>query len=298
MVGIARMIYRYTLSEGMLMQPSLIRSYSTNSGGIRRGNRRALETLHRAGGPLTVAEAAELLGVDAVRARRLLGYLARRGWLTRVRRGLYTPVPLEAQVSGEWSEDAWVAAAAVFSPCYIGGWSAAEHWDLTEQLFRTLLVFTARRVRNRDDEIQGTPVRLKVIPEAKLFGARPVWRHRARVSVSDPSRTVVDMLNDPSVGGGMHHIAAVVTEYFSTEHRNDDLLIEYGDRLRNRSIFKRLGYVLEAEHIPAPKLAAACLSRRSTGISALDPTVDAKGRILRRWGLRINVDLSAGEGET
>jgi hypothetical protein len=48
------------------------------------------------------------------------------------------------------------------SPCYIGGWSACAHWGLTEQVFRTLLVVTARRVRHRDVEIQGLPLHLTV----------------------------------------------------------------------------------------------------------------------------------------
>jgi len=64
--------------------------------------------------------------------------------LSRIRRGLYVAVPLDARRSGEWVEDAWVVADRVFSPCYIGGWSACEYWDLTDQVFRTILVVAHR----------------------------------------------------------------------------------------------------------------------------------------------------------
>jgi predicted transcriptional regulator of viral defense system len=264
------------------------------SGGIQRDTRELLEQLHRLGGPFTVAEAEVALGVDRAKVRRLLPRLAEGGWLKRVRRGLYTPVPLEARVSGEWTEDLWVAASRIFAPCYIGGWSACEHWGLTEQLFRTLLVFTTRRVRHREEDIQGMPVRLRVVREDQLFGTASVWRGHSRVPVSDPSRTVVDLLDDPSVGGGISHVALVISEYLQSEHRADDLLVSYGDRLGNRALFKRLGYIVEVLGL-APELLDACRARRSAGIAALDPTVDRRGTIVRRWGLRVNVDLPTAE---
>lgn len=272
---------------------TLYRSGETLAGGVRAPHRRALEALHRAGGPFTAESAAEVLGMDLVRTRHLLAYFARRGWLARIRRGMYTPVPLDANVSGEWSEDLWVVADAAFAPCYVGGWSALEHWGLTEQLFRDLLVFTEKRVRQRTQSINGASVKLKVVGGDKLFGTVPVWRGRTRVSVSDPSRTIIDALDDPSVGGGMRHIAGAVVEYFDKgEFRDDALLVDYGDRLGNGAAFKRLGYLLEALNVRAPELVTECRNRVTAGLSRLDPGVAAKGRIVRRWGLRVNADVS------
>lgn len=266
--------------------------YQTSPGGISRENRRVLETLHRrTRGPFGPADAADLLGLELDRASRLLRYLARRGWLSRVRRGLYVPVPLESHRSGEWHEDPWIVASTVFEPCYIGGWSAAEHWSLTDQIFRELIIFSARRVRHRSVEIQGTPMRVKVIAPTKMFGTTPVWRGQLRVAVSDPSRTIVDILDDPKVGGGIRHVAEVLEEYFAGELRADDQLLAYVDRLGNRTVFKRLGYLLESLEIEAPELVRACLERRSSGITVLDPAVHASGRVTRRWNLRVNVSL-------
>ena len=88
-------------------------------------------------GPFTAADAAKVLSLPMIRANRLLAYLASRGWLTRVAFGLYAVPPLEADDPGRWREDPWVLANKRYSPCYIGGWSACEHWDLTEQIFKT-----------------------------------------------------------------------------------------------------------------------------------------------------------------
>lgn len=261
--------------------------------GISRRNRARLEELHRrAGGSFSVGQAAELLEVDRAHAARLLGYLARRGWLSRVRRGLYVAVPLDARQSGEWIEDPWVVADHVFSPCYIGGWSACEHWDLTEQVFRAVLVVTAKKVREREVEMQGIPFHLTVRSEEALFGTVQVWRGQARVAVSDPSRTIVDVLDDPWMGGGIRTVVDVLREYMASQHRNDQLLIAYADRLDNRAVFKRLGYLIERLGIEADELLAACRERRSAGLVALDPSVKAPGQIVRRWGLRANVLLA------
>jgi predicted transcriptional regulator of viral defense system len=267
--------------------------------GIGQHNRRTLEILHRDAGPVFgVAEAARVLGVDRAEAARLLGYLARRGWLARVRRGLYVPVPLDSRRPGEWTEDPWVVAAHAFSPCYVGGWSACEHWGLTEQLFRTLLVVTARRVHERDVVLQGMPFQLTARPKDKMFGTVGVWRAQTRVQVSDPSRTIVDMLDEPRLGGGMRTVGEVLGEYMANEQRDDELLVSYGDRLGNRTIFKRLGYLLEHSGFDADALVAACLARRSSGLTKLDPAVEADGRIVRRWGLRVNVEVAAAAALT
>lgn len=266
--------------------------------GINRENRGLLELLHRElPTAFDSADAAKALGLDVGRTRRLLAYLARRGWLSRVRRGLYVTVPLDARRSGEWVEDPWVVAERLFRPCYVGGWSACGHWGLTEQVFRTVLVVTARKIRDRAPVIQGTSFRVTVRSTDKLFGTTPVWRDQVRVAVSDPSRTVVDVLDDPTLGGGMRNVADVAHEYLTGEHRDDLLLVDYADRLGNRAVFKRLGYVLEHLRIDAPELIDACLDRRSTGLVALDPSVAAKGRIVRRWGIRANVTLGTPGGD-
>jgi predicted transcriptional regulator of viral defense system len=269
---------------------------STHAAGISAARRQRLERLHRSfGAPFTIAEAAGALDVAPVAARRELGYLSRQGWLTRVRRGLYLPVPLEAARSGEWTEDPWIIASKAFAPCYIGGWSACEHWELTEQVFRDVVVVTSRAVRRRHHELQGMPFLVTARSARAMFGTLNVWRRDVRVAVSDPSRTIVDVLDDPSLGGGIRHVSAVLEEYLRGGHRDDALLVEYGDRLGNRTVFKRLGWLLELLGIDGP-LREACLTRRSAGLSKLDPTVSATGRIVRRWGLRVNVDLeSRGE---
>lgn len=261
----------------------------STASGLNERNRARLSTLHRTlPGPFTADEAALALKVERSEAANLLGYLASKGWLSRVRRGLFTVVPLEADAPTLWRADPWLIAASVFEPCYIGGWSACEHWGLTEQLFRSIVVVTTQPQRTKHPMIQGNEFLVAVRKPEALFGTRPVWRGREPVDLSDPSRTIIDMLDDPALGGGIRHVADVLGEYADSAHRDDGLLITYGDRLGNRTVFKRLGYLLEALDLDAPELVAACLDRRSAGVSKLDPGIAAGGSIRSRWGLGIN----------
>ncbi len=265
--------------------------------GIQTKNREILERLHQqTSGPFTPNDAAKLLSLDARRSRRLLAYFASRGWLSRVRRGLYTTVPLGAAEPSKWREDPWIVAVSSFAPCYVGGWSACEHWGLTEQIFRDIVVITASSIRSRRQTIQGTSFHLKFLSEEKHFGTRTVWRDRTKIQVSDPSRTIVDVLDDPGIGGGIQHITGVLEAYFESKHASEAQLVQYGAELGNRTVFKRLGYLLETLGLASLELTRECLARKSSGLSSLDPNVSKRGRIVKRWNLRANVTIrSSGE---
>ena len=122
-----------------------------------------------------------------------------------------------------------------------------------------------------------------------------MWRERVRILVSDPTRTIIDLLDDPPLGGGIRHIASVLAGYLDSEHRADATLLDYARRRRNRTIFKRLGYLLEALEIDAAELIESCRDSISMGLTLLDPSVRGKGRIVRRWHLRVNVMVSAAD---
>jgi len=255
-----------------------------------------LERLHRAAkGPFTAHDAASFLALPVDKVRLLLRDLARAGWLVRVRRGLYGLVPLGATSPKEWREDPWSIAAKLWDPCYIGGWTALEHWHLTEQHFRDVVVFTARSVRSTNPEVQGVRYRIRRVKKSMLFGTRNAWREQTRVNVSDPTRTLIDVLSEPALGGGIQHVSECVVAYMESEHRSTDLLIEYGRKAANRALFKRLGYILETVGMEAD-LVERCRGEISAGISSLDPAAKARGTTLRRWNLRVNARVP-GSGQ-
>ncbi len=192
-------------------------------------------------------------------------------------------------------DDPWVLVPALFTPAYIGGRTAAEHWDLTEQIFKDILVITTQAVRQKHQERNGTQFSLKHIDGRRLFGLKSVWRHQTRVPVSDVHRTIVDMLDEPAIGGGIQHVADCLRAYLRRDDRDDEKLIEYAVRLANGAVFKRLGFLAERSPESA-ELARLCEHHLSGGHAKLDPAQDGPS-VVTKWRLRVR-QRCAREGTT
>ena len=89
----------------------------------------------------------------------------------------------------------------------------------------------------------------------------------------------------------MRHITEIVNQYFEGEYKDEKKLLAYIKQLNNRTIYKRLGYIIETLNLKFPNTIEVCRSNLSKGYSTFDPTVSTKGHILRRWNLRVNVTI-------
>jgi predicted transcriptional regulator of viral defense system len=261
------------------------------SAGISAQGRRDLAEVVAAGGRfIEPADAVAALGLDATTAARKLARWAEQGWVRRVRRGLYIAVPVEAPNPSAWSEDPLVVASRVWAPCYFTGWTAARRWDLTEQVFQTTVVRTSERVRTPRPRLLDHDYLLShVAPDAMSWGLVTEWRGDSRLMFATPARTVVEILDDPRLGGGIRHGAEVIQQYFEDHEILD--LVEAATRFGSGAVFKRLGYLIEALQLDQPELLAICLERRSAGITILDPSGPAQGHRDPHWGLKVNVTI-------
>lgn len=242
------------------------------------------------GGLVSVADAARALALAPAAAAARLAAFRRRGWLHSVRRGLFLIVPVEADPARPITvEDPWTLARQLFAPCYVGGWSAAEHWGLTEQIFRSVFVVTAAHVRRSQLAFLGVDFRVVKVSRRRIEGAISVWRGHERVLVSDRELTIADALLAPTWVGGFRHLVQMIRTYHESKDWNPSRLVARMERLGKGAGFKRLGWLLEQLFPTEADLISVCLGRRSAGLIALDPEVRSKSRINKRWGLRVNV---------
>jgi len=261
--------------------------------GLSASGRRDLTAIFSRGRRVaTVAEAADALCVEPERAARRLAALASSGWVRRVRRGLYLAVPVDAADPHSWSEDPWYLADLVWHPCYITGWSAANHWALTDQVFRSTVVATAARVRRVEQDLAGNAFLVHHVDEKRFSGGLvSEWRHERRVLVADPARTVAEILDQPGLGGGIRHVAEILDTYLiDGEHST---LLDALTRLGNGTAFKRLGYLIEALGIDAPDILAECERWLTSGFPLLDPALPATGPRSSTWGIVANIGVDS-----
>jgi predicted transcriptional regulator of viral defense system len=261
--------------------------------GISEKNRVLLDMLTRSfKGPFSTREVSSVLDIPENDIRIKLGYLARKGWLSRVKQGLYITIPLGTVNPKEYKEHPWIVANRLYDPCYIGGWSAAEHWEFTDQIFNSIVVFTLHKFKKKYTAIQGTDFILRH-SNTKYFGkTKSVWIENTKISVSDPVQTIVDILDDPAVGGGMRNVADIIKYYFKSNYRDDSSIKTYIKVRRNKTVFKRLGYLIELFEIDAVDLMNDCKANISAGYTLLDPSIESKGSYNSKWNLRINSELT------
>ncbi len=117
-----------------------------------------------------------------------------------------------------------------------------------------------------------------------MFGFKLVWRGQIKVKVSDPTRTVLDMINNPQLGGGLRSTCDMFRNYLSSDKKDLGLLMEYGDQLGNGAVYKRLGFLLEKYAENEQAFIELCRERLTKGNAKLDPALRAD-RLVTRWRL-------------
>jgi predicted transcriptional regulator of viral defense system len=243
-------------------------------------------------GVITTSDAAFSLGVDAKRVSTKLSSLTQRGWLRRIRRGVYLIVPLEAEPGKPaTASDPWILAQEVFSPCYIGGWSAAEYWELTEQIFRSTLVVTAAAIRSKSVELLGQEYRLFRVPASRVQIQTSTWRDSVKVKVSSRERTLIDCLRNPILSGGVGHLVLMMKEYANQTERDFEKLLNESRASNSGAVWKRLGYLSETLWPQERPIIREALRHLSAGNIKLDPAVKPRGKLVKRWRVWSNVDL-------
>ena len=256
--------------------------------GISSKSRKRLKMLiSTSNSVLTAQLVSRVLVLPQLESARMLSRWYNAGWLKRVKRGVYWPVQLEEDPDEIAVEYPWLIANNLFAPGYIGGFSAVKHWDFSEQIFEPVVYLTVKPIAKREIILSNTKFKLKTIKPYKVFGTKTAWRKNVKIQVSDPSKTMVDFLDDPVFGGGMRTVMDFFMEYWSSEYKDIDLLIKYAGKMKNKTIFKRLGFLLEIKKISNSKTIELLRKNISSGYSKFDPLIDG-ACVLRKWNLKMS----------
>lgn len=231
---------------------------------------------------ITAKQAAEIWQLNPVQAAKRLAWFNKKGWLERIRQGVYIVVPLDSLSSDIVPEEPFAIAAQLFSPCYIGGVNAANYWDLTEQLFRTVTVMTEKLVQKRKPVVAGTEYILHTLKPNYFYGLKTVWLAGVKVKISDPTRTLVDMLMFPDFCGGLRFISDVLENYLKSAMKNIEQFIEYLGKAPNGAALKRLGYLLELKFPEEQVLIDYCAQNLTAGYAKLNPAQPCE-KLITRW---------------
>ena len=237
---------------------------------------------------ITSAIVCDSLDVTREDAQKLLARWCKSGWLSRIKQGAYVALPLEANSDVIALEDPFVVADSLYNPGYVGGFSAVKYWDLSEQIIETEYYFTTNQVRNLKPVLGDTQFKLKTIQPYKVFATKPLWYGSKKVLISDPSKTIVDLLDDPRLVGGMSIALDIFREYRASDYCDYEKLLSYATTMQNKTILKRLGFMIDVKFDQMPEPLMGMERNLSAGYSKYDPTVQCP-RTVDKWKLMVPV---------
>jgi predicted transcriptional regulator of viral defense system len=238
----------------------------------------------------TIQDAREALGHRADDpTRQFLDRLQRKGWIKRIKRGIFAVIPLSSGEERIPQLHEFLVAMNLVSPAAIAYWSALNHYGMTEQIPRTVFVATNHPVRHPPKEALGITFKIVSLRPQKFFGIIREWIGEQPFWVTEREKTIIDGLDLPKYVGGVGEIVKGLK--LAWNDLDENKLLNYAVRIGNSAVAKRLAFLMETLGLGRPESIRKKIAL-APGFSPLDPTLPRQGKYNRRWGLLINVEIS------
>lgn len=240
---------------------------------------------------MTTEEIAELLDIPRAQVRTRLAVQRERGAIVSPARGLWVPVPPDRAAWGAPEPGAYIDDMMHYLDCayYVGWLSAASLYGAGHQAVQEFQVATARDVRDRTVGRSTlrfmTRSRIEAVPVTKM----PVSSSLARVSTV--GATMLDVVGDLDISGGIDNAVTVVTEL---AWENEDFLPDVltASRVHSAAAVRRLGWILEnVAGIDGLDELVRLVEAESEFPSLLSPTSLKAGNLDKRWNLILNKEV-------
>jgi predicted transcriptional regulator of viral defense system len=240
---------------------------------------------------IVTGQLSQILRIDAAQERDLLRRMARAGWITRLRRGLYA-VPSQIPAGGKWNPGIHVALRQLMmdrqGTYQICGPNAFYLYGFDNQIPQSTTVYNNRISGER--HVGNICILFIKVSDSRLGGTATVEPlDGVRGIYSSKSRTLIDAVYDWSRFNGIPRAYEWIRATVKSEPRSVRELVRMAVQFGNQSAIRRIGYLLEQMEIPTRTLKPLRESlRQSKGLVPWIPIKPARGRINREWGVIVN----------
>jgi len=191
----------------------------------------------------TIADTARITKLSPALASSLLYKAAKRGLVSRLKRGLFVIVPPELGSSTQYFGNPYLwPAISLFCPVLHLPCAAMElHRMVTQPQFVTFLSSTKPHTKT---DFARHRFRFVYLKNDHFFGTMKHWVTKEQaVEVSDLERTILDGLRQPEYCGGITEVAKGL--WMRRADLRPQKLVEYAARFQSGAVTRRLGYLLE-----------------------------------------------------
>lgn len=204
---------------------------------------------------VTLAELREALGASEGYTRKLAHGLVKKGWLERLRPGLFQLIPADRGREGVADTNPLAAGSVLISPYFYSFGTACTHHGLTEQVFSE--VYLACQEDRRPETIRGKRYVFVQIPKRRFFGFQEITVLGHAVQMATRERALLDAIDRPRYAGGIGEVSRIV--HRAARKISWDPLLELASSWGSSALVQRLGYFMDLHQNHMPDEARAAL---------------------------------------
>jgi predicted transcriptional regulator of viral defense system len=237
----------------------------------------------------TLGEAAEIYGKGVHATGKFLSTLLKRNIVVRIKSGVYLILQtgLEEVQLSNWP----VIARELSRPndYYIAYYSAMRIHGMTTHPLLSVYITSTKRFR--DKKINNIEYHFIFSKKKNFWGERTIWvSKQEKVIVSDIERTILDGLERPELCGGLVEVIRGI--WYKRKEIDWMKLKDYLRKFHAKSVLKRLGFILEKLDINRKMVLFLRkeLNEKKDYV-LLDPAGLKEGRYIKKWGLRLNMNI-------
>jgi len=168
--------------------------------------------------------------------------LVKRGYVKRVRRGLYQIIPIEFR-GKEPPFDKFLLGRKLVNPYYFSHHSALEvHGVANTVIFNTVYISSPKQFK----KFHYNGIEYRWVKSEKLFGVqKAIWMDKI-IYVSDRERTIIDCIDRIELAGGLEEAFKSLISFPSI---NPKRLYDYLIAINKRSLFNKVGFFLSLNDV-------------------------------------------------
>src|SRR3989338_2114413 len=210
-----------------------------------------------------------LLNINRTKAYNTIKALKRKKAIEAVKAGLYALHGTSELVIGSCLN--W--------PSYLSFWSALNYYGFTDQLPNTIFYATTRYKKKVDNYKYVT------LSKKRFFG----YTRAGDIIIAEKEKAIIDSLLFPKYAGGISELIECIRA--AVKELDKDKLIDYAVKIKSKAVLRRLGFILELIGYKG-KMLEKIAKRTGRGYELLDPSLNKKNNLNKKWLLDINYDIN------
>ncbi len=203
-------------------------------------------------------DVAKILNKKPEYIKTLLYRMKKRKLIYKIERGKYTIY-----------DDAFIFSSHISIPSYISLWSAIRYYDLTEQLPKTIFIMVPKSRKS----LKFKDTLIEFAKTKYFFGYKKEHYKGFEIFIAEPEKAIIDSLLSKKVPFDE------IIKAIKTKSLNIKKLTAYAIKTKNKSLMKRLGFILEENKFKCQRLMRFVDNNQTF----LDWALRRKGKINKKW---------------